>query len=176
MYEYIDKYISVMVCSMIFSLGFRKSHSTDSCLLYLTEQIRKILWNGHARSSNGIRHSRSWHPTVQSTAPGFNNSATDCVRSYVTGHNQTVDVNGSLSKSRTINCGVPQGSALVPLLFLLYINDLKAVCSCDLFLCADNSALLVSQEKPKMQFFCKKKSLSAELQNVTKMLSDNKLC
>ncbi len=40
--------------------------------------------------------------------------------------------------------GVPQGSVLGPLLFLLYINDMQAVCDCNLFLYADDSALFIS--------------------------------
>ena len=41
-------------------------------------------------------------------------------------------------------CGIPQGSILRPLLFLIYVNDMEAAVSCRLILYADDSALLVS--------------------------------
>ena len=60
------------------------------------------------------------------------------LNSYLT----SVEIDGILSEETIIN-RVPQGSVLGPHLFLLYINDMQAVCDCNLFLYADDSALLV---------------------------------
>ena len=54
---------------------------------------------------------------------GVDQAAIKCFSSYLSG--QRCSVNGKLSTARTLSCGVPQGSILGPLLFLIYINDLS---------------------------------------------------
>ena len=50
---------------------------------------------------------------------------------YLTNQRQYTLKNGIKSSSGYVNCGVPQGSVLRPLLFLLYINDIKHAIGCD---------------------------------------------
>ena len=74
---------------------------------------------------------------------GIRGISNDWCKSYLSNCNQHVSINGFDSGLTTINCGVPQGSVLGPLLFLLYINDLnQAIKFCKVHHFADDTNLL----------------------------------
>ena len=76
---------------------------------------------------------------------GIRGSAMKWFQSYLSDRNQYVTYNGTESSKRAIKCGVPQGSILGPLLFLIYINDLSKVCNYMMpLLFADDTNLFAS--------------------------------
>ena len=93
--------------------------------------------------------------------------------SYLCGRSQVVGYYEVLSDSKTVTCGVPQGSILWPLLFLCCVNDMKISKDndCKLILYSDDSAILYANHDP--DFIARK--LSVVLESCSDLLIDNKL-
>ena len=76
---------------------------------------------------------------------GIRGVALTWMKSYLSNRLQFVQYNNTCSSYKTIQCGVPQGSILGPLLFLLYINDLGNVSNIlELILFADDTNVFFS--------------------------------
>jgi hypothetical protein len=70
------------------------------------------------------------------------------LKSYLTGRKQRVIIEGQASDWREVNAGVTQGSVLVLLLFLIYINDTTTDLQSSYFLYADDTSLLDIVDDP----------------------------
>ena len=81
---------------------------------------------------------------------GVRGAVNSWFQSYFNGRQQKVTINGASSQYHTITCGLPQGSILGPLLFLLYINDMHAAVKHSVIHhFADDTNLLCSDKNPK---------------------------
>ena len=163
-----------------FQSGFRTSFSTDTCLTYLTcltDYIRHGMDNGLYTGMVMIDLQKAFDTVNHSLlsdklqALGLNNVSVSWFDLYLTNRTQKVDINGTFSKPRMVPCGVPQGSILGPLLFLIYVNDMESAVKCKLILYAEDSALLVSGKDIKVI----QETLGKELCALSSWLVDNKL-
>ena len=94
------------------------------------------------------------------------------LESYLFSRRQFVPVNGHSSLELEIKHGMPQGSALGPLLFLLYINDLPNVSNkLTFYLFADNTDIYIdSHDLLNLQ-----KTVNKELRKIKRRLESNRL-
>ena len=80
---------------------------------------------------------------------GFSQSSIAWFKSYLDKITFLVNVENIYSSPGDLACGVPQGSILGPLIFLLYVNDMSRSVDCELLLYADDSCLIFSDENLK---------------------------
>ena len=93
------------------------------------------------------------------------------MKSYLSDRYQYTVCNGAKSELEIVECGVPQGSTLGPLLFLLYINDLYLFTNFQINLFADDAYLSLSHTCAELL----EQSVNAELGKVYSWLCSNKL-
>ena len=137
-----------------FQSGFRPGHSTTSQLTYIIHQIYECLENGKEVRAVFLDISKAfdrvWHEGLISKLKylGVSGPLLTWLQSYLSGRQQRVVLEGTYSEWQHVTAGVPQGSILGPLLFLVYINDMVNDIQSETFLYADDSLLLDIVESP----------------------------
>ena len=79
---------------------------------------------------------------------GIRGPAYSITKCYLSNCQQFVSINNNASSPKSINIGVPQGSILSPLLFLIYVNDLTNATSSPPSLFADNTCFILNNSTP----------------------------
>ena len=129
--------------------GFRKQYSTSHALISINENIQKALDDGNIGCGVFVDLQKAFDTVdhqillAKLNHYGIRGVSNDWFKSYLSNRNQYVSIDGYESGLAAINCGVPQGSVLGPLQFLLYINDLnQAIKFCKVHHFADDTNLL----------------------------------
>ena len=158
--------------------GFRKNNSTTYALLQITEKIKETIENRKFGCGIFIDLRKAFD-TVNHTILlkklehyGVRDTEYNWFESYLSNRKQYVFVNGISSEIRNITSGVPQGSVLGPLLFLIYINDLPNISNIfNFYLFADDTNIYYEDHTPEKL----EKVINKELKKLHTWLIVNRL-
>ena len=177
-YSRLYGFLTEFKCLHNLQFGFRAKHSTIHTLIKLTNEIQTAIDNNNfacgvfidlQKAFDTVNHTILLQKLEYYGARGVTNK---WFKSYLTNRKQYVKINGVKSNVANVSCGVPQGSVLGPLLFLVYINDLSnSTKHSTVFHFADDTNLLQTSSSLKTL----NKHINHDLQLLTTWLRANKI-
>ena len=158
--------------------GFRERCSTEHALIDIVDRIRLNIDRRLYSCGIFIDLKKAFDTVDHSILLeklehyGIRGVVNNWFSSYLTDRYQSTQIGSCISKKTKTLCGVPQGSVLGPLLFLLYINDIyNSSEKFSFYLFADDTNLLYADKSLRSL----ENTVNAELSNVSKWLMANKL-
>ena len=172
-----------------YQFGFRKGYSTEYAILETIENLKTAIDENRITCGIFLDFSKAFDTInhnillAKMNKYGIRGLPLEWFSSYLKERKQYVKIGNNESSKKTITCGIPQGSTLGPLLFLLYINDLPNCSDKLLFrLFADDTNIfyssgsardletVVNQELTKILEYCAANKLSINFKKTNYML------
>lgn len=157
--------------------GFRKGHSCLTQLLHHIDEVIENFMNGsdtdciyldYAKAFDKVDHGLLIEKLLKY---GVNPKMVDWIKSFLTGRSQQVVVDGHVSLAALIISGVPQGTVLGPILFLVFINDItRCICNSTLRCFADDTRMM-----KRITWACDVPVLQKDLDTVIKWSERNNM-
>ena len=134
--------------------GFRERRSCETQLIQLVEDLTRSLTNGKQTDLILLDFSKAFDKMnhlkllYKLQMHGVQGKTLPWIQSFLIGRTQSVVLEGECSDEVPVSSGVPQGSVLGPILFLLYINDLPDNVQSQVRLFADDTAVYLTINHP----------------------------
>lgn len=178
-YNQVINYINSNNILCTYQSGFRGKHSCETALQLVTSEWKQLLdKTGVGICAIFVDLKRAFETIdrkillLKLKKYGFDQTVLSWIESYITNRYQITKLNGKLSEPILNNFGVPQGSVLGPLLFILYINDLGNVLSkCKIHLFADDTLIYYDNTNFEEMIG----TVNLELKLLTEKFKSNKL-
>ena len=137
--------------------GFRPKHNTTHPIIHLLNQIAisndkdtkdltLSVFIDLSKAFDTINPEILLHKLENLGVRGIANS---WFRSYLTGRKQFMNLYDVKSTMEDMQCGVPQGSILGPILFLIYVNDIRNATTLNVLIFADDTTIITSSPNIK---------------------------
>ena len=158
--------------------GYRKQRSTEIATTIFVDQVRKEIDQGKFVGAVYIDLSKAFdtigHSVLLEKLQGYglHGMELNWFRDYLFKRSQRVCINGEMSSVQFISCGVPQGSILGPLLFLIFYNDFyEYLMHCETFIFADDTVIYFADKDLAVV----ENTLNKDLKSVFKYFTENDL-
>ena len=157
--------------------GFRSQYSTATTIIDVQDYILNNMDEGKVTGAIFLDLKKAFdtvdHQLLINKLMNYGISSIELkwFKSYLNGRKQSVKIGSSLSSLMSIDIGIPQGSILGPLLFIIFVNDLPNNVVCKAVMYADDTSLLVSSSDP----LSLQNSLNYNLNLIARWFKENNL-
>ena len=156
--------------------GFRSKHTTELAALYLIDKITTEMDSNNIPLNSYLDLSKAFDTLIHDILLdnlehyGIRNTELLFFKNYLLSRKQFVQVGDTKSTTKDIKTGVPQGSILGPLLFIIYINDMPIASKYFAFIMYADDTILIFTIKPRD--FNNPQQLAAKINKEIKLINN----